>query len=335
MADSCIFEQEERLNNMNPIVEEISKIGIVPVIALDDAKDARPLAEALCKGGLPCAEVTFRTDAAEESIRIMANEFPDMLVGAGTVLTTEQVDRAVNAGARFIVSPGLNPKVVAYCQSKNVPILPGTANPSDVEAALELGLEVVKFFPAEQAGGINMIKAMSAPYTKMKFMPTGGINADNLKSYLDFGKIVACGGSWMVKKDLVAAGKFDEIERLTKEAVTRMLGFELRHVGINAQDEAAADATAGAFEAIFGMAKKVGGSSIFAGTAIEVMKTPYLGANGHIAIGTNYIERAVYHLERQGVVFDETTAKKDDKGNLKAIYLKDEIGGFAVHLVQK
>lgn len=320
---------------MNPIVEEISKIGIVPVIALDDAKDAKPLAEALYKGGLPCAEVTFRTDAAEESIRIMANEFPDMLVGAGTVLTTEQVDRAVNAGAKFIVSPGLNPKVVSYCTGKNIPILPGTSNPSDVEAAIELGLEVVKFFPAEQAGGINMIKAMSAPYTKMKFMPTGGVNADNLKNYLDFSKIVACGGSWMVKKDLVAAGRFDEIEKLTKEAVTKMLGFELRHVGINAPDEDSADNTAGTFEAIFGMTKKAGGSSVFAGTGIEVMKTPYLGEHGHIAIGTNYIERAVYHLERQGVVFDESTAKRDDKGNLKAIYLAGEIGGFAVHLVQR
>lgn len=180
-----------------------------------------------------------------------------------------------------------------------------------------------------------MIKAMSAPYTKMKFMPTGGVNANNLKDYLDFGKIVACGGSWMVKKDLVAAGKFDEIEALTREAVTKMLGFELRHVGINAPDEDSADKTAGAFEAIFGMAKKAGASSIFAGTAVEVMKTPYLGANGHIAIGTNYIRRAVYHLERQGVVFDESTARNDEKGNLKAIYLKDEIGGFAVHLVQK
>lgn len=319
---------------MNPIVEEISKIGIVPVIALDDAKDARPLAEALIKGGLPCAEVTFRTEAAEESIRIMSEEFPDMLVGAGTVLTKEQVDRAVNAGAKFIVSPGLNPKTVSYCLEKNVPIIPGTANPSDVEAAIELGLEAVKFFPAEAAGGINMIKAMSAPYGKIKFMPTGGITAANLKEYLDFNKILACGGSWMVKKDLVAAGKFDEIEALTKEAVTKMLGFELKHLGINAADESTADSTANMFDTIFGMTKKAGSSSIFAGTGIEVMKTPYLGENGHIAIGTNYIDRAVYHLERQGVVFDEGTAKRDDKGSLKSIYLKDEIGGFAVHLLQ-
>ncbi len=320
---------------MNPILEEISKIGIVPVIALDDVKDAKPLAEALIKGGLPCAEITFRTEAAEESIRIMAQEFPHMLVGAGTVLTIEQVDRAVSAGAKFIVSPGLNPKVVSYCVGKNIPVLPGTANPSDVEAAIELGLDAVKFFPAQAAGGIEMIKAMSAPYGKMKFMPTGGITADNLKEYLDFGKIIACGGSWMVKKDLLEAGNFNKIEELTREAVTKMLGFELKHVGINEANEAAADHTAGSFEAIFGMTKKAGVSSIFAGTGIEVMKSPYLGKNGHIAIGTNYIERAMYHLERQGVEFDEETAKRDDKGSLKAIYLKGEIGGFAVHLLQK
>ena len=320
---------------MNPIVEEIGKIGIVPVIALDDAKDAKPLAEALIRGGLPCAEVTFRTEAAEESIRIMAEEFPDMLVGAGTVLTKEQVDRAVNAGAKFIVSPGLNPKTVAYCQEKNVPILPGTSNPSDVEAAIELGLEVVKFFPAEQAGGLNMIKAMSAPYTKMKFMPTGGVNANNLKDYMNNKKIIACGGSWMVKKELVAQGKFDEIEALTREAVHKMLGFEIRHVGINEKDGESAAKTAGAFEKIFGFTQKPGESAIFAGTAVEVMKKPYLGANGHIAIGTNYIERAIYHLSRLGVEFDESTAGMDEKGNMRIIYLKEEIGGFAVHLLQK
>lgn len=320
---------------MNPVIEEISKIGIVPVIALDDAKDAEPLAKALCKGGLPCAEVTFRTAAAEESIRIMSEKFPELLVGAGTVLTTEQVDRAVGAGAKFIVSPGLNPKVVAYCTSKNIPVVPGCSNPSDVEQAIELGLDVVKFFPAEAAGGLKMIKAMSAPYTSVKFMPTGGINADNVIEYLNFGKIVACGGSWMVSKDMVAAGEFDKIESLTRAAVEKMLGFELKHIGINETDENAADKTASQFESIFGFAKKTGNSSVFAGSGIEVMKAPYLGANGHIAIGTNYIERAVYHLEKRGVEFDRSTEKRDAKGNLKAIYIKGEIGGFAVHLVQK
>jgi len=303
---------------MNDVLQKISKIGIVPVIALDDVRDAKPLAKALCDGGLPLAEVTFRTDAAEESIKIMTREFPHMLVGAGTVLTTEQVDRAAAAGAGFIVSPGLNPKIVKYCVDKGIPITPGCSNPSDVECAIELGLNTVKFFPAEAAGGINMIKSMAAPYVNMKFMPTGGINAKNLNTYLDFDKIIACGGSWMVNKTLIAAGKFDEITALTKEAVTSMLGFEVKHVGINAKNEA--DNVANAFEKLFG---------------IEAMKTPYLGANGHIAIVTNYIERAVYHLEMQGTEFDMDTAKYNDKGKLNAVYVKGEYGSFAIHLVQK
>lgn len=203
---------------MNKVLEEIQKIGIVPVVVLDDEKDAKPLAKALCEGGLPCAEVTFRTKAAEESIRIMAKEYPQMLVGAGTVLTTEQVDRAIKAGAKFIVSPGLNPKIVSYCIEKGIPVTPGCQTPSDIEKALELGLDVVKFFPAEPAGGLPMIKALAAPYTEVMFMPTGGINPKNVVDYLKFDRILACGGSWMVKGDLVKEGKFDEITALVKEA---------------------------------------------------------------------------------------------------------------------
>ncbi|NLO09999.1 MAG: bifunctional 4-hydroxy-2-oxoglutarate aldolase/2-dehydro-3-deoxy-phosphogluconate aldolase [Clostridiales bacterium] len=320
---------------MNEVLSKIQMMGIVPVIKLDDAKDAVPLAKALCDGGLPCAEVTFRTAAAEESIRLMREAFPDMLIGAGTVLTTEQVDKAVNAGATFMVSPGLNPKVVSYCVERNIPITPGCSTPSDIEAAIELGLEVVKFFPAEAAGGLPMIKAMAAPYVNMKFMPTGGVNATNLTSYLDFPKIIACGGSWMVKDDLVKAGDFDKITELTKEAVTMMLGFELRHIGINMDNEKDADQVADSFEKLFGFTKKVGNSSIFAGTGIEVMKEPNLGEKGHIAIQTNYIDRAVFHLSQQGYTFNEDCKKLDKKGKLVAIYLGKELGGFAIHLVQK
>lgn len=203
---------------MNDTLKQIGSTGIVPVVVLNKVSDAEPLAEALIKGGLPCAEVTFRTDAAEESIRAIAKKFPDMFVGAGTVLTTEQVDRAIGAGAKFIVSPGLNPKVVEYCIKKGYPITPGIMTPTELEVALGFGLDVVKFFPAENAGGLKMIKAMSAPYTMMKFMPTGGINATNVRDYLACDKILACGGSWMVKGDLINAGNFAEIERLTKEA---------------------------------------------------------------------------------------------------------------------
>ncbi len=320
---------------MHEVLSKIQKMGIVPVIKLDDAKDAVPLAKALCDGGLPCAEITFRTAAAEESIRQMRKAFPDMLIGAGTVLTTEQVDLAVAAGATFIVSPGLNPKVVRYCVDKNIPITPGCSNPSDIEAALELGIDVVKFFPAEAAGGLAMIKAISAPYVNVKFMPTGGINAKNLTTYLDFPKIIACGGSWMVSDELIKAGAFDQITALTKEAITQMLGFELRHIGINAADESEADGVATAFERLFGFAKNDGSSSIFAGTGIEVMKSPYLGQKGHIAIQTNYIDRAIYHMEAQGFTFREDSKKYGKNDKLVAIYLKEELGGFAVHLLQK
>ena len=203
---------------MNQILEQLGIYGIVPVVVLQDAAKAEPLAEALCKGGLACAEVTFRTDAAEESIRIMSEKFPEMLVGAGTVLTTEQADRAVKAGAKFIVSPGLNPEVVKWCQAYEVPVIPGIVTPTEMAQAIGLGLTMVKFFPAEPAGGISMIKAMAAPYTGIRFMPTGGINAKNLEDYLSCEKILCCGGSWMVKGDLVKAGEFDKIKELTAEA---------------------------------------------------------------------------------------------------------------------
>lgn len=201
------------------VTETIQKMGVVPVVVVNDVKDASPLAKALVEGGLPCAEITFRTEAAEESIRIMASQFPEMLVGAGTVLTIEQVDRAIAAGAKFIVSPGFDPEIVDYCMEKNIPIYPGCITPSEIAQAVKRGLEVIKFFPAEQFGGISTIKALAAPYTSIKFMPTGGVSAKNLESYLSFEKIVACGGSWMVKGELVKAGKFDEIKTLVEEAV--------------------------------------------------------------------------------------------------------------------
>lgn len=204
---------------MNEILNQLEKCMIVPVVVLNNAKNAKPLGEALCQGGLPCAEVTFRTEAAEESIRIMSENFPDMLVGAGTVLTTEQVDRAVNAGAKFIVSPGFDEEIVDYCLEKGIVVLPGCATPSEVAKAVKRGLEVIKFFPAEQAGGLSMIKAMAAPYTMVKFMPTGGINPENVEDYLRFDKIFACGGSWMVKNSLIENQEFDKIRQLSEDAV--------------------------------------------------------------------------------------------------------------------
>ena len=204
---------------MNHISEDIARYGVVPVVVLNDPAEALPVADALLKGGLPVAEVTFRTAAAEEAIRIMAAERPAMLVGAGTVLTIDQVDRAVAAGAKFIVCPGFDPEIVDYCIGKSIPVFPGCTTASEVAWGVKRGLNVLKFFPAEQCGGVATIKALCAAYVGVKFMPTGGIGPKNLKDYLSCDKIVCCGGSWMVKGDLIKAGRFDEIERLSKEAV--------------------------------------------------------------------------------------------------------------------
>ena len=317
---------------MNEIIKEIGKIGIVPVVKLDNAKDALPLAKALINGGLPCAEVTFRTDAAEEAISRISKAYPEMLVGAGTVLTTDQVDRAVAAGAKFIVTPGFNAKIVKYCVDRNIPITPGCPTASDIEAAIELGLDVVKFFPAENLGGIKMIKALAAPYVGVKFMPTGGINAGNINNYLDCDKIVACGGSWMVKDTLINEGRFDEIERLTKEAVASMLGFKLAHVAVNCGDEKQAKAVADMFTKAFNFSQREIPVSYFCTDEIEVMKNSDRGTMGHIAIKTNYVDKAVAYLERQGIELDYDSARYDEKGKMNFIYLKEEFGGFAVHL---
>ena len=198
---------------------QITELGLIPVVVLDDAKDAKPLAEALCEGGLPCAEVTFRTDAAQDGIRIISEEYPDMLVGAGTVLTIDQVERAVWAGAKFIVSPGFDPEIVDYCLKKEIPVFPGCITPSEIAQAVKRGLRTVKFFPAAQSGGVGMINALAAPYLGLKFMPTGGVNPKNLSEYLSCKSVIACGGSWMVKGELVRAGEFDKIKEMTKEAV--------------------------------------------------------------------------------------------------------------------
>lgn len=204
---------------METMEKQLGTFGVVPVVVLEDAKDALPLADALTEGGLPCAEVTFRTQAAEESIRQMTQRYPDMLVGAGTVLTIDQVNRAVDAGAKFIVSPGFDPEIVDFCLGKNIPVFPGCITPSEVAQAVKRGLRIVKFFPAAQFGGVSTIQALAAPYTMVKFMPTGGVNANNLKDYLVCSKILCCGGSWMVNAGLIKEGKFEQILEMTKEAV--------------------------------------------------------------------------------------------------------------------
>jgi len=207
---------------METIFEVIKKYGIVPVIKLEKASDARPLASALRNAGLLIAEITFRTDAAQEAIAMLRAEFPSLCVGAGTVTTLEQIDAAQKAGAQFIVTPGFNPKIVDTCLSRKIPIIPGVNSPSQIEQGLERGLTVLKFFPAEASGGIKMLKALQGPYSNVLFVPTGGIDESNLAHYLQLKNVLAIGGSWMVKEDLIAAGKFDVIETLCREALSRV-----------------------------------------------------------------------------------------------------------------
>lgn len=316
------------------IMQELYNVGIIPVIKIDDANNAVPLARALCEGGLPAAEITFRTAAAAEAIANIARELPDMLVGAGTVLTPEQADTAIAAGAKFVVAPGLNPRVVKHCREKGIPMMPGIANPSDIECALELGLDTLKFFPAEAAGGLPMLKAMCAPYGSVRFMPTGGLSKDNILSYLKFNKIFCCGGSFMVKDDLVKAGEWDKIRDLTRDAVHTMLGFEFYHVGINAENQAEADKSARLLSTFFNI--PMGETSKgYMGPGVELMANGGPGTKGHIGIKTNFVDRAMVYLGRLGVKFLPETMVYDKDGKPKFVYLKDELLGFAIHLVQK
>ncbi|MBD5155339.1 MAG: bifunctional 4-hydroxy-2-oxoglutarate aldolase/2-dehydro-3-deoxy-phosphogluconate aldolase [Oscillibacter sp.] len=314
---------------MNSINQTISNIGIIPVIAFNSVEEAVPLCKALVAGGLPAAEVTFRTACAEECIRVIAKEVPEMLLGAGTVLTTEQADRAMAAGAKFIVAPGYDPKVTQHVIDRGGLMIPGTATSGEMQQAMNQGCEVLKFFPAEANGGVAMLKNIGAALKTAKWMCTGGVNAKNVNDYLGYSQIIAVGGTWMCKSDMIKAGKWDEITAICKETVRTMLGFSLAHVGINCENEAEAEKAAKTLCALFGFEYKPGNSSIFVGSGVECMKSPYMGKNGHIAIGTNNLDRAVYHLSRQGVEFNESTRKP------KAIYLKDEVAGFAIHLMQK
>lgn len=317
---------------MNPILTKLGNIGLVPVVKIDDAAKATGLAKALIDGGLPCAEVTFRTAAAADAISAITKEFPDMLVGAGTVINVELAKKAVAAGAKFIVSPGFNPAVVDWCVSNNVPIVPGINNPSGIEAGLEKGLEVLKFFPAEASGGVAMLDALAGPFAQVSFMPTGGIDLGNLGDYARRSNVLAVGGSWMVKADLIEKEDWAGITVLCRDAVTKVHGFAFAHVGINEKDEKSATDTANLF-GLLGFAPKAGTSSIFNDTVIEVMKSPFRGTKGHIGFKCWNIERSLAYLEQFGFHGVQETAKSE-KGKLTVIYLDREIGGFAIHLVR-
>ncbi|MDO5445655.1 MAG: bifunctional 4-hydroxy-2-oxoglutarate aldolase/2-dehydro-3-deoxy-phosphogluconate aldolase [Eubacteriales bacterium] len=316
------------------VLKKLAECGIVPVVVLDNADDAVPTAKAMLSGGIDVMEITFRTAAAADSIRNVAREVPEMLVGAGTVITLEQCKLAVECGAKFIVAPGYDEEVVSWCCENGIPVTPGCVTPTEIMAALKHGLKVLKFFPANVYGGLSAVKALAGPFGGVKFIPTGGVNAANLAEFISSPYIHAVGGSWVCPKADIAAHNWDKITALCAESRKSVLGFEVGHIGINTDTPDDSFNVMNAFEKCFGFASKPGNSSNFAGTGIEIMKSKYLGDNGHIAIRTNKIEAAVAYLEKNGYELDPDSAKYKD-GHLKAIYLKQQFGGFACHLLQK
>jgi len=311
----------------------IRSIGVVPVIKLDTPEQAVPLAQALIAGGLPLAEVTFRTAAGEEGIRRMRAAFPAMLVGAGTITSIESARKAIAAGAQFIVSPGYSAGLVAYCTGESIPVYPGVNNPSQIQQAMEQGLSVLKFFPAEASGGIEMLDSLTGPFPTIRFMPTGGIGIANLASYIKKPYVLACGGSWMVKADLIKEGKWDEISALAREAVMAVHGFTFAHLGVSEDNTNSCMATTNAFSCMLQPVNE-GNSSCFASEFIEITKSTSRGAKGHIGIRCWDIERAVAYLAGQGFSIVPETVKKDAKGVMTVAYLDKEIGGFAIHLIR-
>ncbi len=304
----------------------IYELGIIPVVAIDDADKAVPLAKALRDGGLPAAEITFRTAAAEESIRRITAECPDVLVGAGTVLTKEQADRAVAAGAKFIVTPGFNPEMIAYIKSLGIPMMPGAATPGEMEQAMSMGLTNIKFFPAEANGGVAKLKALAGPYQAAKWMPTGGVNTKNLNDYLSFDRIIACGGTWIATSADIAEGKWDDITKKCKDAIKTMLGFELKKICIYG-DSANAEKNAKFVASLFGFDCTETECGVQAGCVCFGKEES--DAKGCIVINTLNGNRAMAYLQRMGAEIDPDIWY-DKKGNVSCFGLKDTIAGFEI-----
>ena len=316
------------------IMEQLGACGLVPVVVIEDANNAVPTAKALLAGGVNVMEITFRTAAAPDAIKAVAENCPDMLVGAGTILTVEQATLAVECGAKFIVSPGFDQELVEWCIGKNVPVVPGCVTPSEIMQGLKLGLKVLKFFPANVYGGLSAMKALAGPFGGVKFIPTCGVSQNNIGEFVAAPFIHAVGGSWVCPKADISAGNFEKITQLTQAAVEAMHGFTLAHIGINCEDNDAAQSVAGRFGKGFNLPIKDGNSSVFAGSGVEVMKTMFRGENGHIAFHVNNVSRAVAYLQQKGFTPDFDSAKYKN-GNMTVIYLNDEVGGFAIHLLQK
>jgi 2-dehydro-3-deoxyphosphogluconate aldolase/(4S)-4-hydroxy-2-oxoglutarate aldolase len=319
---------------MDAIFKRIHQVGIVPVIKITNPETAVPLAKALARGGIPVAEITFRTEHAAEAIKRITSEMPDMLTGAGTVTTLEQVDLAQKAGAQFVVTPGFNPAVVDHCIKQGMPVIPGTPSTSDIERALERGLKVVKFFPAEAMGGLPLIKAVAAPYTGISFMPTGGINPENLAQYLAYDRVLACGGSWMVDQRLINVAEYEQITHLCRSAINLVLGFQLHRFCINALNPEDSSKIANAFSSLLGLPAVETARSHLVEERLEILKDSGIGQHGEFIIACNNLERAVFQLAQRGFEFTCSQQAAHTTGK-RSRWLKDSIAGFAIELIER
>ncbi len=319
---------------MNEVSKKVGLMGLVPVVVFDRIEDAVPTAKAMIKGGLPIMEITLRTEHGIPAIKKINDECPEILLGAGTVLNLDQAKAAVEAGAKFIVSPGFNDEIVSWCLENGIMITPGCVTPTEIEHALSMGVDILKFFPANVYGGINGCKALYGPYRMVKFVPTGGVSLKNLSDFADKEYIHAIGGGWLCSGADMKAGNYDNIAKTIKDSIDVLLGFEVAHVGVNTADDGKALAVAKELDGIFGLGVKEGNSSNFVGCGFEIMKGQGIGENGHVAVKTNNIDRAIYYLNDRGYEVDESTLKTNN-GKKVAIYLKNTVGGFGIHLLQK
>jgi len=316
------------------VSEKVGLMGLVPVVVFEKMDDVDPTAKAMIAGGLPIMEITLRTEHGLPAIQYVSENYPEILLGAGTVLKLEQAKVAVAAGAKFIVSPGFNDEIVSWCLSNNIMVTPGCVTPTEIEHALSMGLNILKFFPANVYGGINGCKALYGPYRMIKFVPTGGVSLKNLSEFADKEYIHAIGGGWLCNGSDIKSGNFDNISKTVKASIDVLLGFEVKHVGINTAGLSEADNISSKLDQIFGFGIKNGNSSNFVGTGFEVMKGQGIGKNGHVAIATNNIDRAIYYLDQKGYKMDELTLKMNGSKKV-AIYLENTVGGFGIHLLQK
>ncbi len=314
----------------NIMYNRIRSSGVIPVVAIDSAEMAVSLAEVLCESGVQTIEITFRTEAAEQAIANISKSDVDIIVGAGTVCDIATCEKAAAAGAKYIVTPGFNHEVVKWCLDNNMPVVPGVSTASEVETAMQYGLKILKFFPAEQSGGISMLKALSGPYGNISFIPTGGINENNLGDYLNLKQVVACGSSWICPKELINPNGLAEIKSRCSNAVRVVHDLFLLHIGVNCDSESEAEKTTNSFARLMGLPVR-DGVTMFAGDAFEILKTPGRGEHGHIAISTRDIDRAVGYFTSMGYEFEPGSEVKDESGTI-AIYFAEHIGGFAIHL---